>query len=104
MRATPNDVLELSSGILGSNSSSLLPHAVTKESLQYARVLQQVDKKFIAVVAQNVLLLVDQVSVFCITLALCNTSLAHNTYILWIPLRCYNFVMNPTQFLAPTLT
>lgn len=64
MRTSASEILDLSVGILGSSSSSLLPESVTKESLQHARVLQQVDTKFIAVVAQNILLLVDQVSTY----------------------------------------
>lgn len=61
MRANVNDILDVSAGILESCTKSLQPDMVTKESLQHARVLQQVDTKFIAIVTQNVLLLVDQV-------------------------------------------
>lgn len=61
MRASVNDILDVSAGILESCNKYLQPDMVTKESLQHARVLQQVDTKFIAIVAQSVLLLVDQV-------------------------------------------
>ncbi|XP_024392916.1 DNA mismatch repair protein MLH3 isoform X3 [Physcomitrium patens] len=60
MRANTNDILHVSAVTLKSWSKSLQPDMVTKKSLQHARVLQQVDNKFIAIVAQNVLLLVDQ--------------------------------------------
>ncbi|KAG6557245.1 hypothetical protein Mapa_001172 [Marchantia paleacea] len=53
-------VLDLSSGILCWNSISFLPESIVKESLQHARVLQQVDKKFIPAVADGVLLIIDQ--------------------------------------------
>jgi hypothetical protein len=59
-----NDILDVSAGILESRTKSLQPDMVTKESLQHSRVLQQVDTKFIAIVTQNVLLLVDQVCRF----------------------------------------
>jgi hypothetical protein len=62
MRASGNDVLDISAGVLAATSSSLSPELVTKESLQHLTVLGQVDSKFIAVVASGVLLLVDQVS------------------------------------------
>lgn len=68
MRANTNDILHVSAVTLKSWSKSLQPDMVTKKSLQHARVLQQVDNKFIAIVAQNVLLLVDQVRK-CIFLA-----------------------------------
>lgn len=61
MRANVNDILDVSAGILESCNKPLQPDMVTKESLQHARVLQQVDTKFIAIVAQSALLLVDQV-------------------------------------------
>ncbi|CAM6018985.1 unnamed protein product [Sphagnum balticum] len=60
MRASGDDVLDISAGVLGATSSSLSPELVTKESLQHLTVLGQVDSKFIAVVASGVLLLVDQ--------------------------------------------
>ncbi|KAG0629472.1 hypothetical protein M758_1G106400 [Ceratodon purpureus] len=60
MRANVNDILDVSAGVLESCTKSLQPDMVTKESLEHARVLQQVDTKFIAIVTQNVLLLVDQ--------------------------------------------
>lgn len=62
MRANVNDnILDVSAGVLASCNKLLQPNMVTKESLEKARVLQQVDNKFIPIVAQNVLLLVDQV-------------------------------------------
>ncbi|KAL3693610.1 hypothetical protein R1sor_007261 [Riccia sorocarpa] len=53
-------VLNLSSGILCWNSMSFLPDSIVKERLQHARVLQQVDKKFIPAVADGVLIIIDQ--------------------------------------------
>lgn len=47
--------------IATSEDHNFVPEAMTKEKLQHARVLQQVDKKFIAAVAKGYLLLVDQV-------------------------------------------
>ncbi|KAH7431260.1 hypothetical protein KP509_08G039800 [Ceratopteris richardii] len=53
-------ILDLSSEFLGANTKSLLPESITKEALQKMQVLQQVDKKFIASVADNVLVMIDQ--------------------------------------------
>ncbi|KAL2634380.1 hypothetical protein R1flu_005859 [Riccia fluitans] len=53
-------VLDLSSGILCWNSTSFLPDSIVKEHLQHARVLEQVDKKFIPAVSDGVLLMIDQ--------------------------------------------
>ena len=64
MRASANGILDVSTGMLESCTKSLQPDMVTKESLQHARVLRQVDTKFIAIVTQNVLLLIDQVRNF----------------------------------------
>ncbi|CAM6127895.1 unnamed protein product [Calypogeia fissa] len=55
-----DDILDLSYGILASNVSSLIPESITKDVFKQARVLQQVDTKFIASISCGVLLLIDQ--------------------------------------------
>ena len=60
MRLEEALVLDLAS-ITGPASGSLVPASMTKEALHDAVVMEQVDKKFIPIVASDVLLLVDQV-------------------------------------------
>ena len=55
------NVLDISSGILHLAGDSLIPQSITKNCLQDAKVLQQVDKKFIPVVADGTLAIIDQV-------------------------------------------
>ena len=55
------DILDISSGILHLAGNSLVPRSITKNCLQDAKVLQQVDKKFIPVVADGTLAIIDQV-------------------------------------------
>ncbi|ONK64212.1 uncharacterized protein A4U43_C07F23300 [Asparagus officinalis] len=55
-----DNVLSISSGILHLSASSLIPDSINKECLQNARVLQQLDKKFIPVMAGQILVIVDQ--------------------------------------------
>lgn len=54
------NVLDISSGILHLAGDSLIPQSITKNCLQDAKVLQQVDKKFIPVVADGTLAIIDQ--------------------------------------------
>ena len=60
MRLEEPPVLDLAS-ITGPSSVRLVPTSMTKAALQDAVVMEQVDKKFIPIVASDVLLLVDQV-------------------------------------------
>lgn len=60
LKINEKDILDLSSGFLGPNNKHLLPESISKEELQSARVLQQFGKKFIAIVAQGNLVVVDQ--------------------------------------------
>lgn len=60
LKINERDILDLSSGFLGPNNKHLLPESISKEELQSARVLQQFGKKFIAIVAQGNLVVVDQ--------------------------------------------
>lgn len=60
MRNNEPNVLDLSSGILGPSNKHLLPESISKEDFQTARVLQQMEKKFIATVAESILVVIDQ--------------------------------------------
>jgi hypothetical protein len=55
-------VLDVSSINLVSSKGRLLPRCISKEELCNARVLQQIEKKFIAAVADNILVVIDQVA------------------------------------------
>ncbi|KAK4777600.1 hypothetical protein SAY87_017787 [Trapa incisa] len=55
-----NNILDISSGFLFLAGSSLVPESITKNCLFDAKVLQQVDKKFIPVVAGGTLAVIDQ--------------------------------------------
>ncbi|KAL6601611.1 hypothetical protein ACP70R_044831 [Stipagrostis hirtigluma subsp. patula] len=55
-----DDVLSISSGTLHISCSSLVPEYVDKNCFEEARVLLQLDKKFIPVVSGEMILLVDQ--------------------------------------------
>ncbi|KAL5538811.1 hypothetical protein UlMin_045599 [Ulmus minor] len=55
-----NNILDISSGFLHLASEPLIPESINKNFLVDAKVLQQVDKKFIPVVAGRILALVDQ--------------------------------------------
>ncbi|PNT65097.1 hypothetical protein BRADI_4g37263v3 [Brachypodium distachyon] len=55
-----NDVLSISSGPLNLSCSSLVPEYIDKKCFEEARVLFQLDKKFIPVISGEMLLLVDQ--------------------------------------------
>lgn len=56
-----NNILDISSGFLYFAGDSLLPGSIDKNFLDEARVLQQLDKKFIPVVASRTLAVIDQV-------------------------------------------
>lgn len=56
-----NDILDISSGLLHISGDSLVPELINKDCLHNARVLYQVDKKFIPVMANGRLMIIDQV-------------------------------------------
>lgn len=56
-----NSILDISSGFLHLAADSLVPESITKNCLSDCRVLQQVDKKYIAVMAGRTLAIIDQV-------------------------------------------
>ncbi|XP_019182752.1 PREDICTED: DNA mismatch repair protein MLH3 isoform X2 [Ipomoea nil] len=53
-------ILDIASGILHLAGDSLIPRSLDKNCLENAKVLQQVDKKFIPIVATRTLALIDQ--------------------------------------------
>ncbi|CAN6211363.1 unnamed protein product [Urochloa humidicola] len=55
-----DDVLSISSGTLHLSCSSLVPECVDRNCFEEARVLLQLDKKFIPVISGKTILLVDQ--------------------------------------------
>ncbi|XP_073102954.1 DNA mismatch repair protein MLH3 isoform X1 [Elaeis guineensis] len=55
-----DDILDISSGILRLSGSSLVPESLDKDCLQDARVLLQLDRKFIPVMASRTLIIIDQ--------------------------------------------
>lgn len=64
-----DDVLSISSGLLHLSASSLIPESITKDCLENAKVLLQVDRKFIPVMAGEILVIVDQVNISAFFLA-----------------------------------
>ncbi|XP_019054912.1 PREDICTED: DNA mismatch repair protein MLH3 isoform X2 [Nelumbo nucifera] len=56
----PNDILDILSGILHLTGDSLVPKSINKDCLEDARVLLQLDKKFIPVIAGGTLAIIDQ--------------------------------------------
>ncbi|KAF3440250.1 hypothetical protein FNV43_RR18534 [Rhamnella rubrinervis] len=56
-----SDILDISSGFLHLAADSLVPNSINKNSLENAQVLQQVDKKFIPILAGRTLAVIDQV-------------------------------------------
>ena len=56
-----SNILDISSGFLHLAGDSLVPESINKNFLSNAKVLQQVDKKFIPVVAGGTLAVIDQV-------------------------------------------
>jgi len=59
-----DDILSISFGTLHLSCSSLIPECVDKNCFEEARVLLQLDKKFIPVISGETILLVDQVQIF----------------------------------------
>lgn len=59
-----NEILDISSGILHLAGSSLVPDSINKDCLESAKVLPQVDRKFIPVMAGGILAIIDQVCFF----------------------------------------
>ncbi|KAE8710088.1 hypothetical protein F3Y22_tig00110328pilonHSYRG01257 [Hibiscus syriacus] len=55
-----DDLLDIASGILYLATESLVPKSISKKCLTDAKVLQQVDKKFIPTVAGGTLAIIDQ--------------------------------------------
>ncbi|XP_061346039.1 DNA mismatch repair protein MLH3 isoform X2 [Gastrolobium bilobum] len=55
-----NSILDISSGFLHLAGDSLIPETISKKCLEDAKVLHQVDKKFIPVVASRTLAVIDQ--------------------------------------------
>ena len=60
-----DSILDVSSGFLHLAGDSLIPSFIDKNCLKDAKVLPQVDKKFIPVVAGRILAIIDQVCVYC---------------------------------------
>ena len=56
-----DDILNIASGPLNLSCISLVPECIDKNCFEEARVLLQLDKKFIPVISGEMLLLVDQV-------------------------------------------
>jgi len=56
-----NNILDISSGFLHLAGDSLIPDTINKKCLEDAKVLHQVDKKFIPIVAGRTLAVIDQV-------------------------------------------
>ncbi|GMP31909.1 hypothetical protein CsSME_00005925 [Camellia sinensis var. sinensis] len=56
-----SNILDVSSGILLLAGDSLVPESINKNCLEDAKVLQQVDKKFIPIVGGGVLAIIDQI-------------------------------------------
>ncbi|KAJ7953230.1 DNA mismatch repair protein MLH3 [Quillaja saponaria] len=57
---TQSNILDISSGLLHLAGESLVPETISKNCLNNAKVLHQVDKKFIPVVAGKTLAVIDQ--------------------------------------------
>ncbi|CAL0314267.1 unnamed protein product [Lupinus luteus] len=55
-----NNILDITSGFLHLAGDSLIPETISKKCLDDAKVLYQVDKKFIPVVAGSTLAIIDQ--------------------------------------------
>ncbi|CAK8540118.1 unnamed protein product [Lathyrus sativus] len=55
-----NNILDISSGFLHLAGSSLIPETISKKCLEDAKVLHQVDKKFIPIMAGRTLAVIDQ--------------------------------------------
>ena len=60
-RKNQDTVLNVTSGILHFLGDSLVPNTIDRNCLGGAKVLQQVDKKFIPIVGGTTLAIIDQV-------------------------------------------
>uniref|UniRef100_A0A1D1ZIW5 DNA mismatch repair protein Mlh3 n=1 Tax=Anthurium amnicola TaxID=1678845 RepID=A0A1D1ZIW5_9ARAE len=58
--ACDDEVLDISSGLLHLAGSSLVPESISRDALEDAKVLLQVDRKFIPVTAGGILVAIDQ--------------------------------------------
>lgn len=56
-----DDILDISSGMLHLAGNSLVPESISRDTLQDAKVLLQVDRKFILATAGEILIAIDQV-------------------------------------------
>ncbi|KAK7307431.1 hypothetical protein VNO77_40485 [Canavalia gladiata] len=56
-----NNILDISSGLLHLAGDSLIPETISRKCLEDAKVLHQVDKKFIPIVAGRTLAVIDQI-------------------------------------------
>ncbi|KAG0465893.1 hypothetical protein HPP92_020057 [Vanilla planifolia] len=56
----PDDILDISSGLLHLAGRSLVPESISKECLDDVTVLLQLDRKYIPVVARGSLVIIDQ--------------------------------------------
>lgn len=61
-----DNILDISSGLLHLTGEFFIPDSINKSCLEDAKVLQQVDKKFIPVVAGGTLAVIDQVHPICL--------------------------------------
>lgn len=64
VKKNQDSILDIFSDILQLNGDSLVPKSIGRACLENAKVLNQVDKKFIAVVAGKTLAMIDQVVAF----------------------------------------
>jgi DNA mismatch repair protein MLH3 len=55
------DILSIASGLLHLSSTSLIPESIDRDCLENTKVLLQLDKKFIPVIANDTLIILDQV-------------------------------------------
>ncbi|XP_059066058.1 uncharacterized protein LOC131059993 isoform X2 [Cryptomeria japonica] len=60
-----DDVLNICSGALNLANSDLVPKSITKDCFMKANILQQLDRKYIVIVAQGNLAVVDQIYYCC---------------------------------------
>ena len=56
-----DNLLDIASGFLYLATESLIPKSINKRCLTDSKVLQQVDKKFIPIIAGGALAIIDQV-------------------------------------------
>lgn len=56
------EILDIQSSMLDLSGNSLVPKSISRSGLENAKVLSQVDNKFIPVVANGTLAVIDQVT------------------------------------------